>query len=148
MINRKSSSSKTREIIVNRTMSALSVRTRDGFEIPVLKVPSPFQGFINFVREQGVVGLGVGVVIGTSANTLVKSMVTNLFNPFVGLFTGGINLSQKTVCLNSTAGVCKNILNYGQVISDLMTFAIILLIVYFVVKSLRLDKVDKPKATK
>src|ERR1700691_1752376 len=84
---------------------------------PLLHVPKVFIGFIDFVRTQGVVGLGVGFVIGTSANTLIKSFVTNLINPIVGLATGGINLSQKTVCLNSVNGVCKNTLNYGQVIS-------------------------------
>jgi large conductance mechanosensitive channel len=128
---------------VNRT---LAQDHHEGEKLPPLRVPTPFAGFIEFVRTQGVVGLGVGFVVGTAANTLVKSVVTNLFNPFIGLFTGGINLTQKVVCLKSVGSVCKNTLNYGQVISDLMTFLIILLAVYVVVRSLKLDKLDKPKA--
>jgi large conductance mechanosensitive channel len=131
---------------VNRTVPAREyVETRDGTRIPVLKVAKPFQGFINFVREAGVVGLGVGFVIGTSANTLVKSVVTNIINPVVGLLTGGIDLSKEEVCLKSVGGVCKDTIYYGQVISDVITFLAILAVVYFVIKSLRLEKLDKPK---
>lgn len=122
-----------------------SVQTREGVSIPVLKVAKPFQGFVNFVREQGVVGLGVGFIIGTSANTLIRSIVTNIINPLVGFMTGGIDLSQKVICLRETAGVCKDSIGYGQVISEIITFLAIVAVVYFVVKSLRLEKLDKPK---
>lgn len=130
---------------VNRTIAQDRRSPRSNPEYPPLHVPKPFAGFIDFVRTQGVVGLAVGFIVGTAANTLVKSVVTNMFNPFIGLLTGGINLSQKTVCLNSVAGKCVNVLNYGQVISDLITFMIILFAVYVVIKSLKLDKLDKKK---
>jgi len=132
-----------RSVRVNRTMPAEDSSSRQ--QLPPLKVPAAFQGFIDFIREQGVVGIGVGFVVGSSANTLVHSLVTNLLNPFIGIFVGGINLSQKVVCLKSINHVCKNPLNYGVVISDLITFLIILLVVYLVIKSLRLDKLDKKK---
>lgn len=137
--NQDDGTAKTR---VNKTIAA---DYHDAVEFPPLRVPKAFVGFIDFIRTQGVVGLGVGFVVGTAANTLVKSFVTNLFNPIIGLFTGGINLSKKVVCLNSAGGVCKNTLNYGQVISDIITFLIILLAVYVVIKSLKLDKLDKAK---
>lgn len=148
MANRKSRPSQAGEVRVNRTVSAHTTATRDGFEIPTLKVPVPFQGFIDFVRQQGVVGIGVGFVVGVSASTLIKSIVTNILNPIIGLLTGGINLSQKTACLNSMDGICKNTLNYGQVISDIISFLAILFVVYFLVKGLRLEKLDKPKDKK
>jgi len=115
------------------------------FEIPELKVPRQFQGFINFIREQGVVGLSVGFIVGTSATTLVKSLVTNLFNPLVGLLTGGNDLSQKVICLQHGAKTCADPLNYGQILSDLITFVLILFLVYLLIKSLKLDKIDKKK---
>lgn len=146
--SRKTHRSKDGEVRLHRTVSAHSARTSSGFEIPPLKVPKPFQGFVDFVREQGVVGLGVGFVVGTSATVLIKSIVNNILNPFIGLLTGGIDLGQKVVCLNSVDGVCRNTLNYGQVISDLITFMAILAVVYFVVKGLKLDKLDKPKESK
>lgn len=124
---------------VNRAISA------EPPKLPPVKVPHPFQGFVNFVREQGVVGLGVGFIVGTSANTLIKSVVTNILTPIIGFATGGIDFGKKAVCLNSAAGVCKNPLNYGQVISDTITFLAILLVVYIVIKRLKLDRLDKAK---
>lgn len=125
-----------------RLNQSIAAQPRRG-TLPEVKVPHPFQGFINFVREQGVVGLGVGFVIGASANTLIKSIVDNILNPLIGLATGGIDLSQKTVCLQSTDGACINVLKYGHVVSDLITFVAILAVVYVVVKRLKLDRLDK-----
>lgn len=122
-----------------------TIVTSSGQSLPPMHVPKPFAGFVDFVRTQGVVGLGVGFVVGTAANTLIKSVVTNLLNPFIGFLTGGINLASKEACINSVNGVCKNTLNYGQVISDFITFLAILMVVYFVVRYLKLDKLDKSK---
>lgn len=133
-------SSDPNSVRINRT---LANRAPTRYEFPPLKVPKAFQGFINFVREQGVVGLGVGFVVGSSANTLVHSAVTNLLNPFIGIFTGGSSLGQKTVCLKSVGSVCKNPLNYGIFLSDFITFLIILVVVYVVIKALRLDSLTK-----
>lgn len=149
MATRKAKRQPAKRIVrVNRTVPARSIHTRSDPAIPSLKVPSPFQGFINFVREQGVVGLGVGFIVGTSANALIKSIVNNLLTPVIGMLTGGVDLSQKAMCINSVGGVCKNSLHYGQVLSDIITFLVILAVVYFLVKSLKLDKLDKPKASK
>jgi large conductance mechanosensitive channel len=127
---------------INRTISAEQPVV---VIYPPLHVPKAFAGFIEFVRTQGVVGLGVAFVVGMAANTLIKSIVTNLINPIVGLATGGVSLSAKTICLNSVGTVCKNTLNYGQVISDTFTFLVILFVVYVIINSLKLDKLDKKK---
>jgi large conductance mechanosensitive channel len=115
------------------------------FEVQELRVARPFQGFIDFVREQGVVGLGVGFVVGTAASSLVKSIVTNIFNPLIGLAIGGDNLAQKSVCLKQGAKVCASTLSYGQVISDLITFLLILFLVYFLIRGMKLEKIDRKK---
>lgn len=116
--------------------------------LPPVHVPRPFAGFIDFIRTQGVVGLGVGFIVGTSANTLIRSIVTNMLNPVIGWMTGGINLGQKLVCIKYGAhGKCIDTVNYGAVISELITFVAILLVVYLVVTGLKLDKLDKPKKT-
>jgi large conductance mechanosensitive channel len=97
------------------------------------------------VREQGVIGLGVAFVVANAAQTVIKSIVSNILTPIIGVVTGGYDFSKKTVCLNSVAGVCKNTLNYGQVISDFITFFVILAFVYFLVKRLRFESLDKKK---
>lgn len=103
-------------------------------------------GFMSFVREQGVVGLAVGLAIGTSATVFVKSIVDNLINPLVGaVLPGGSDLASKYYCLDRSAGECVNRLGWGAVASNLISFLAVAAVIYFVVKGLKLDKLDKKK---
>ena len=124
----------TREVVIN---------------MPVVRAPGWLQGFVDFVREQGVVGLAVGLTIGVAAKSLIDSFVNNIFNPFVGIFTGGQALNHKTLCiLHSTGGSCRTTLGYGQFLSDFISFFIVALAVYFLVKSLKLDRLDVKKTSR
>lgn len=113
--------------------------------LPPMKAPKWLQGFLDFMREQGVVGLSVGLILGVAGKSVVDSIVNNIFNPLIGLVSGGVSLENKTVCLNYVDGACKvgQSLNYGRFLSDLLSFMIIAAIVYFVVKGLKMDKIDK-----
>lgn len=104
-------------------------------------------GFMDFVREQGVVGLAVGLAIGTAATVFVKSIVDNIINPVIGaILPGGSELSTKYVCLTASAtGECINKLSWGSVVSNLISFLSVAAVIYFVVKGLKLDKLDKKK---
>ena len=114
--------------------------------LPVVKTPHWLQGFLNFIREQGVVGFGVGLVLGLASKSLVDSFVANFVNPIVGVILGGNTLSAKFICLKSnSAGVCTSKIGWGQFVTDLISFFIIAAVVYFVVKGLKLDKLDKKK---
>jgi large conductance mechanosensitive channel len=116
------------------------------FTVPPLKTPSFLQGFVDFVRTQGVVGLAVGLVLGVAAKSVVDSLVANIFNPLIGMAGGGTgSLEGRFICLKSTAAGCTNKLGWGSVLSTLMSFLIVAGIVYFVVKGLKLDKLDKSK---
>lgn len=113
--------------------------------LPPLKVPKFLQGFLTFVREQGVVGLAVGLVLGVAAKSVIDSFVNNIVNPIVGLVGNGGDLSGKYVCLKSVNAVCTNKLAWGRLISDIISFLIVAAVVYFVVKGLKLDKLDIKK---
>lgn len=114
--------------------------------IPPLKTPSFLQGFVDFVRTQGVVGLAVGLVLGVAAKSVVDSLVANIFNPLIGMVGGGQgSLDGRFVCLKHAGDACTNKLGYGNVISTITSFLIVAGVVYFVVKGLKLDKLDKPK---
>ena len=116
--------------------------------LPVIKAPGWLQGFVDFVREQGVVGLAVGLILGVAAKSVIDSLVNNIFNPLIGLLTGGVTLNHKTLCiLHQSGGACKTNLGYGQFLSDFISFVIVAALVYFVVKSLKLDKIDIKKST-
>lgn len=115
--------------------------------LPPLKAPKFLQGFVDFVRTQGVVGLAVGLVLGVAAKSVVDSLVANIFNPIIGLAGGGSgSLESHFVCLKTVTGSCTNKLGYGRVLSDLMSFIIVAAVVYMVIHGLKLDRLDKEKA--
>lgn len=111
--------------------------------LPPIKAPGWLQGFVDFIREQGVVGLAVGLTLGIASKSVVDSLVANVFNPIIGVLTGGESLGNRFVCLQQNGGACVTKLGYGQVLSDVISFVIVAAIVYFVIKGLKLDKLDK-----
>ncbi len=110
---------------------------------PAVKAPGWLQGFVDFIREQGVVGLAVGLVLGFASKSVVDSIVNNIFNPIVGVLTGGVDLTDRFFCIKTVNDACVSKVGYGQLISDVISFLIIVVVVYFAVKKLHLDKLDK-----
>lgn len=101
------------------------------------------KGFLDFVRTQGVIGLAVGIILGTAVTKLVAALVTDIINPIVGIFLGRLgDLSAIVIHVYGTNAQIA----IGSFISALIDFAIIAAVVYFGVKKLGLDKLDKPKA--
>jgi large conductance mechanosensitive channel len=98
------------------------------------------KGFLEFIRTQGVVGLAVGFILGKAVSDVVASIVTDLVNPIIGIILGKFgNLSALSIHVLSAN------ITYGKFISILINFAIIAFVVYFGVKKLGLDKLDKQK---
>ena len=101
-------------------------------------------GFMAFVREQGVVGLAVGLVLGTQVKMLVDQIVTSFINPLVGLILPGKGtLAEKTFSLSLGDKIAD--FTYGAFISTFISFLAVASVIYFIVKGLRLDKLDKKK---
>ena len=98
------------------------------------------KGFINFIREQGVTGLAVGFILGGAVSKLVTAIVTDLIDPFVGLALGSVSGLKESYFELGSAKIM-----YGDFISVFIDFIIISLVVYFGVKLLKLDKLDKKK---
>ncbi len=98
--------------------------------------------FLDFVRKQGVIGLAIGIILGTAVTKLVASLVKDIINPLVSIFLGKIeNLNSLSWKIPGTTAE----LLVGNFLSALIDFAIIAAVVYFGVKKLGLDKLDKPK---
>lgn len=113
--------------------------------LPPIQAPKWLQGFTDFVREQGVVGLAVGLILGIAAKSVVDSLVANIFSPLIGLLYGGGDFSTRYICLKQVATECQSKLGYGSFINAVVSFLIVAAAVYFVVKGLKLDKMDKKK---
>ena len=45
-------------------------------------------GFIEFVRERGVVGLAIGFVLGGAVSKVTTSFSTDILNPIIALLYG------------------------------------------------------------
>jgi large conductance mechanosensitive channel len=97
------------------------------------------KGFLDFVREQGVVGLAVGFILGGAVAKMVTALVTDLINPLIGLAIGGLNLKSTYIAI----GAAK--LMWGDFVSVTIDFLIVAFVVYFGVKILKLDRLDKKK---
>jgi large conductance mechanosensitive channel len=104
-----------------------------------------FGGFVEFIREQGVVGIAIGLVLGTAATTLVKSLIDNIVMPPIGVLLGSAEGLKGEHLLLGTFRGKEAYLQYGQFLNDFINFIIIALVVYIVVKLLRVDRLDKKK---
>lgn len=98
------------------------------------------KGFLDFVREQGVVGLAVGLVLGGAVSVLVKSLIDNVVMPPIGILLGSADgLKGLTLSLGTYNGK-EALLNYGAFLNDLLNFVVIAGVVYAVVHILGFDK--------
>jgi large conductance mechanosensitive channel len=96
--------------------------------------------FITFIREKGVLGLAVGIIMGGAVTKLVTSIVDNLLNPLIGAITGAAgNLS----AMQYTVPMTEITFKYGAFISSLVDFLAVLLVVYFVFVKSPINKIDK-----
>jgi large conductance mechanosensitive channel len=99
------------------------------------------KGFVDFIREQGVVGLAVGFILGGAVAKVVTAVVTDIVTPIIGLIIGSAKGLE-----SASFGIGKNQIMYGHFISSVIDFAVIAAVVYFGIKALKLDKLDKKKA--
>lgn len=96
------------------------------------------KGFIDFIRTQGVVGLAVGFILGGAVSGVVKSIVDDVVNPILGLVLG-----QAEGLMEATFMVGTATIKYGSFINTFINFLVVAGVVYFGVKWLGLDKLDK-----
>lgn len=101
---------------------------------------STMKGFIHFIREQGVVGLAVGFILGGAVSKVVSAVVTDLVNPLLGVVLGAAGNLKEYYFSVGTAKIM-----YGDLISVVIDFLVIAAVVYYGVKMLRLDRLDKKK---
>lgn len=103
-------------------------------------------GFMDFIREQGVVGLAVGFILGGAVSGTVDSLVENIINPILGWILGGVDFAtQTTTLVDATATDPAVVLSWGLVVEAVVNFLVIAAVVYYGVKALGLDKMDKEK---
>lgn len=96
--------------------------------------------FIAFIREQGVVGLAIGFVLGGAVSKVVTSFVGDIVNPLIGIFLGFAgNLKDQYFTVFSAK------VTWGNFLANAIDFLIIALVVYYGFRLLGLTKFDKKK---
>lgn len=99
--------------------------------------------FLEFVRDKGVLGLAIGIIMGGAVTRLVNSIVENMINPLIGAVTGAAgNLNELAYKVPYTEIVFK----WGAFLSSLIDFIAVVAVIYFVfVKMPVLSTLDKKK---
>jgi len=98
------------------------------------------KGFVEFVRDQGVVGLAVGFILGGAVSKLVAALVEDIIGPILALGLSNVeNLKEAYI----QVGEAK--IMWGDFLNVTIDFLVVALVVYFGVKILKLDQLDKKK---
>ncbi|SEL00576.1 large conductance mechanosensitive channel [Carnobacterium iners] len=84
--------------------------------------------FKKFAFRGNVLDLAVGIVIGAAFTTIVSSLVEDIIMPFVGMLTGGHDIS----ALSINIGTAK--LAYGSFLQAILNFLIIALAIFIFIK--------------
>ncbi|WP_407494482.1 large conductance mechanosensitive channel protein MscL [Pseudooceanicola sp. MF1-13] len=105
--------------------------------------------FKAFIAKGNVMDMAVGIIIGAAFTAIVKSMVDDLINPIVGLFTGGVDFTNNFAVLSGDgtydsleaareAGAA--VFAYGSFIMAVFNFLIIAFVVFMLVKAVNRAK--------
>lgn len=114
--------------------------------------------FKEFAVKGNMLDMAVGIIIGGAFGTIVKSLVSDVIMPPIGLLIGGVDFSQLFVVLRAgdTAGPYTTIeaaqeagavtLNYGLFFNSLISFLIVAWAVFLLVRSFNAMKRQEEKA--
>jgi large conductance mechanosensitive channel len=129
-----------------------------------IKKPSWWEEFKTFAIKGNAMALAVGTIIGGAFSTITKSLTNDLIMPVVNIFLGGADFSEAKIALPRMPWVeptyetivnevgqevvqeVLNYLTYGNFISAVINFAILALVVFWLVKGLnKLAELGKKK---
>ena len=120
-----------------------------------------FNEFKEFAMKGNVVDMAVGIVIGAAFGTIVTSLVNDVIMPPVGILLGGVDFSNlfyvvkegttpgpyESIAMAKEAGAVT--INWGLFINTVISFIIVALAVFFVIKginNIRRKQEEAPEA--
>jgi large conductance mechanosensitive channel len=113
--------------------------------------------FRDFIARGNVIDLAVGIVIGAAFTKIVTSIVEGMLMPVVGLFTGRVDFASRFWVLDKSKGLPVSlseakaagipVVAYGQFINDIISFLIVALVVFLIVKRVNRLWSAEPKDT-
>lgn len=117
--------------------------------------------FKAFISKGNVLDMAVGLIIGSAFTAIVNSLVGDLLMPVLGLITGKVDFSELKLVIQPaveevlndagevvTPGVAEISINYGAFIQSIISFLLIALAVFALLKvisKLHRKKKEEPK---
>ena len=98
--------------------------------------------FKDFIAKGNVMDMAVGIIIGAAFTAIVTSLVDDLINPIIALFTGGLDFSNMFVnlgdgnytSLTAARDAGAPVFAYGSFIMAVINFLIVAWVVFMLVK--------------
>lgn len=98
--------------------------------------------FVDFVRTRGIVGLAIGLAIGTIASGTIKTIVEGFVTPVVQFIVGTHSTLEVQVWHVELWGRTADF-QWGASLSSVITLVATIFVIYLLVKVLHLEKLDK-----
>ena len=104
--------------------------------------------FKTFVTRGNVMDLAVGLIIGSAFTAIVKSLVSDIVMPVIGMVMGGVNLTTLKIVIRKAALDRPELaMTYGNFIQAIIDFVLIAFVVFMIVRSLnRLREIREREA--
>ncbi len=110
-----------------------------GEKIGIIEMINEFK---EFIAKGNVMDMAVGIIIGAAFTAIVTSLVGDLINPIIALFTGGIDFSGWFYALNgetypsltAAADAGAPVFAIGNFIMAVINFLIVAFVVFMLVK--------------
>lgn len=97
--------------------------------------------FKEFALKSNFIDMATGIIIGGAVGTVVKSLVSDIIMPPIGLALGGIDFSDLAITLKDKVGEEAAVsINYGSFINNLISFLIIMGAVFMIIKMVNAAK--------
>lgn len=100
--------------------------------------------FRDFIARGNVIDLAVGVIIGAAFGKIVTTLVEGILMPPIGLLMGRVDFSSLFQVLDTSKGIPASlaeaktqgipVIAYGQFLNDIISFLIVALAVFLIVK--------------
>ena len=100
--------------------------------------------FKDFIAKGNVMDMAVGIIIGAAFTAIVSSLVGDLINPIIALFTGGIDFSgwfyviggdaSEYASITAAEEAGASVFAIGRFIMAVVNFLIIAFVVFMLVK--------------
>ena len=108
--------------------------------------------FKEFAMRGNVIDMAVGIIIGAAFGKIVSSLVEDMLMPPLGLILGKVDFSN--LFLNLSGGDFKSLaeakaagaatLNYGVFLNNIISFLVVALAIFLLIKQLNRLKAEPP----